>query len=105
MTRCRCKWTLLLVMPLLAVVRADDWPQWRGPNRDGVVSNSAGPASWPEQLKLRWKIAVGEGHSSPILAGKSIYIFTRQHDSEFVSAIDLETGKIIWQQSYPALTQ
>lgn len=81
---------------------ADDWPQWRGPNRDGVVSNSAGPDSWPEHLKLRWKVAVGEGHSSPILGGKSLYIFTRQHGSEFASAIELGSGKIIWQQSYPA---
>lgn len=100
MARRTSKWMLLSLIPLLSLLSADDWPQWRGPNRDGVVNNSAGPPSWPEQLKQRWKVTVGEGHSSPILLGKSIYVFTRQHGSEFLSAIDIDHGKIIWQQSY-----
>ena len=101
MTWRRSKWTLLFIVPLLSVLSADDWPQWRGPNRDGVIK-SAGPASWPEQLKPRWRVTVGEGHSSPILVGKSIYVFTRQHGSESLSAVDLDSGKIVWQQSYSA---
>jgi len=87
---------------LLSTLRADDWPQWRGPRRDGVVSSSDGPAAWPEQLKLRWKVTVGEGHASPILAGGRIYVFTRQQDKETALALDPENGKVIWQQSYAA---
>ena len=102
MTWRRSKWTLLFIVPFLSVLSADDWPQWRGPNRDGVISRSAAPASWPEQLKPRWRVTVGEGHSSPILVGKSIYVFTRQHGSESLSAVDLDSGKIVWQQSYSA---
>jgi len=102
MTWRRSKWTLLFIVPFLSVLSADDWPQWRGPNRDGAVSRSAAPASWPEQLKPRWKVTIGEGHSSPILVNKSIYVFTRQQGREFLSAIDLESGKIVWQQSYSA---
>lgn len=98
----RCSKLAGLVLFPLWVLSGNDWPQWRGPNRDGVVSNSAGPALWPDQLKLRWKIIVGEGHSSPILVGNSIYVFTRQHGGEVVSAVDLGNGKIIWQQSYAA---
>ena len=85
-----------------AVAPSFDWPQWRGPHRDGSISASAEPKSWPEKLKPRWKIQVGEGHSSPILADGRIFVFTRQRDWETVSAIDPRTGKVLWQQSYPA---
>src|SRR5579863_2341369 len=77
-----------------------DWPQWRGPNRDGVVAGE--PAAWPEKLNLKWKIAVGEGHASPILAGASAYVFTRLNDAETISSIDPASGKLRWQQHYPA---
>jgi len=77
-----------------------DWPQWRGPNRDGVVAGE--PANWPEKLNLKWKIAVGEGHASPILAGASAYVFTRLNDAETISSVDPASGKLRWQQHYPA---
>ncbi|HLN00978.1 MAG TPA: PQQ-binding-like beta-propeller repeat protein [Bryobacteraceae bacterium] len=53
-------------------------------------------------MKLRWKVTVGEGHASPILAGGRIYAFTRQQDKETSWAVDPENGKVIWQQSYAA---
>ena len=96
------KWRALLFLTFLLTMRADDCPQWRGPQRDGVVSNGAAPAAWPERLKLRWKVGVGEGHASPILGGGRIYVLTRQSGKEVASSIDLENGRIIWQQSYPA---
>jgi outer membrane protein assembly factor BamB len=96
---------MLLALEALTPVGAaiyDDWPQWRGPHRDGVVSAAAAPASWPDRLNLRWKVTVGQGHSSPILAGGRLFIFTRQQDTEVASSIDPDTGKVIWQQSYAA---
>ena len=53
-------------------------PQWRGPNRDGIIASYAMPQTWPVQLKRKWKIKVGIGHSSPLLVGKNIFTFTRQ---------------------------
>jgi outer membrane protein assembly factor BamB len=79
-----------------------DWPQWRGPNRDGVVSSFSEPKVWPEKLKPIWKISVGTGHSSPVLAGGRIYIHTRQGEREVVSCLNLDTGKLLWQEGYPA---
>jgi outer membrane protein assembly factor BamB len=79
---------------------AGDWPEWRGPHRDGVLTGE--PSSWPEKLNLKWKINVGEGHASPIVAGASAYTFSRLDDQETVTAIDPATGKIRWQQHYPA---
>jgi outer membrane protein assembly factor BamB len=51
---------------------------------------------------VRWKLTVGEGHSSPIVAAGRIFVFTRQQGKEVASAIDPSSGKIVWQQSYPA---
>jgi outer membrane protein assembly factor BamB len=104
MTARHHKWSLFLVVVLLAGATAfsEDWPQWRGPHRDGSLSSAAAPATWPERLKLRWKLTVGEGHASPIFAGGRICIFTRQQGKEVASSIDPATGKIVWQQSYAA---
>jgi len=100
----RHKRSYLLLLVLLNAVTAwsEDWPQWRGPHRDGSLSSAAAPAVWPERLKLRWKITVGEGHASPILAGGRIFVLTRQQGKEAAASIDPATGKIIWQQSYTA---
>jgi len=96
------RWASLITLGALTASQAEDWPQWRGPDRNGVVSATAAPSAWPEHLKLRWKVTVGEGHSSPILAGGRIFVFTRQQDKEVASSIDPESGKIVWQQSYAA---
>ena len=80
-----------------------DWPEWRGPHRDGVVSEE--PAAWPAKLNLKWKTEVGIGHASPVMAGGSIYEFTRQGDQETVLSLDPANGKIRWKQQYPAPTK
>jgi outer membrane protein assembly factor BamB len=91
---------LLLIPPL--TLQAQDSPQWRGPKRDGVIPSYAGPKAWPEQLKQKWQVNVGIGHSSPLLIGKNIYVFTRQGEQEVVSSLDLDTGKILWSDAYAA---
>ena len=88
--------TSLLVLLLLGT----DWPEWRGPHRDGEVTEE--PANWPAKLTLKWKTEVGIGHSSPIMAGGSIYEFARQSDQETVLSIDPSNGKIRWKQQYAA---
>jgi outer membrane protein assembly factor BamB len=79
-----------------------DWPQWRGPGRDGALTSPSGPQAWPERLNKKWKIAIGQGHSSPIFAAGRIYVLSRQRDREVVSAIQAEDGKTLWSQSYAA---
>jgi outer membrane protein assembly factor BamB len=79
-----------------------DWPQFRGPNRDGVVASFAEPKVWPEKLTQRWKVDVGEGHASPILIGGRVYVFARQGANEVMQALDAATGKPIWQTRYAA---
>jgi outer membrane protein assembly factor BamB len=90
------------VASLLALVWAQDWPQWRGPNRDGISGAFSEPRVWPEKLRLKWRVNVGEGHSSPVVADGKIYIHTRQGQREVVSCLRPETGQVIWQEGYPA---
>src|SRR3954447_1659739 len=79
-----------------------DWPQWRGPNRDGTVATFAEPKSWPDQLTRRWKIEIGTGYATPIVVGNCVYAFSRQQDNQVMRAIEADTGKIIWTNSYAA---
>lgn len=74
-----------------------DWPQWRGPNRDGLVTDAFIPDSWPKELKQEWRVTVGVGHSSPVLANGKIYVFARQGEEEVLLCLDAATGKEIWR--------
>ncbi len=81
---------------------AADWPQWRGPGRDGTVADWTAPKTWPKELTQRWKVRVGEGHSSPVVAGDRVYIQAREEDEEIIRCLDLRTGEEKWQKRYPA---
>ncbi|HEX9724406.1 MAG TPA: PQQ-binding-like beta-propeller repeat protein [Vicinamibacteria bacterium] len=85
-----------------AAAAAQDWPQWRGPNRDGAVASFNAPASWPGTLTELWKVDVGLGYATPLLVGERIYMFTRQREEEVMTALDAQSGKVIWRTSYPA---
>ena len=76
---------------------ADSWPQWRGPNRDGVAAVSV-PEQWPEQLTRVWRVEVGEGHAAPLVADGNVFVFARQAGEEVAACLDLETGALRWQQ-------
>jgi outer membrane protein assembly factor BamB len=89
-----------LVAP--AIVIAQDWTQWRGPGRDGVVPAASLPPVWPTSVKKMWNVDVGEGYSSPIVAKGRVFVHSRRDPEEVVSAVDLESGKVAWQQKYQA---
>ena len=92
--------TLLIAISLSGTCFAQDWNQWRGPNRDGVVASFTAPATWPDKMKPLWKVQVGIGHSSPVVAGKRVYLHSRKDESEVVSCFDLDSGKQLWTDSY-----
>jgi outer membrane protein assembly factor BamB len=79
-----------------------DYPQWRGQSRDGSASAFAEPKSWPDRLTLKWKVDVGEGYATPIVIGNRVYSHSRREGDEVMAALDAETGKTVWQTSYPA---
>jgi outer membrane protein assembly factor BamB len=95
----------VFVLALLCVPRslAADWPQWRGPNRDGVVRGVKVPDKWPKELKEEWKAPVGESYSSPVVVGDRVFVFDRQGDNELVLCLELTSGKEVWKsEPYPA---
>jgi outer membrane protein assembly factor BamB len=83
-------------------VCAQDWPQWRGPNRDAKATGFKAPATWPKELTKKWKVTVGGGDASQALAGDKLYVFTRVDPDEVIRCLDAATGKEIWQAKYEA---
>lgn len=81
---------------------AREWTQWRGPDRDGIVPAAQAPADWPAAFGSAWRVEVGEGYSSPVIAGTRVFVHSRKDPKELVTAIDLATGKTVWQQGYDA---
>ncbi len=92
--------TFVLTATTWRVVRAD-WPQWRGAARDGRTNELTIPAAWPKTLKEEWKITVGIGHASPVVALGRVFVFVRHDDTdEFAMALDARNGKLIWKSGY-----
>ncbi len=109
-----CRRIVAFVLALAAVgggVRADDWPQWRGPNRAGVW-NQAGilPAIPPGGLKVRWRATIGVGFSTPVIARGCVYVtdsqLVRPKARERIRAFDEISGRPLWihadDADYPA---
>ncbi|HEX7316244.1 MAG TPA: PQQ-binding-like beta-propeller repeat protein [Pyrinomonadaceae bacterium] len=78
-------------------VATAEWPQWRGPNRDGLAAGVAAPSAWPKELKAGWKVTVGVGHASPVVSGGVVYQHARQGEEEVLLALDAATGKELWR--------
>ena len=94
---------LMLSMSVLKG-QAQDWPQWRGINRDGKVTGFKAPETWPQQLNQTWKVTVGLGDATPALLNNKLYVFTRQGENELLQCLDAATGKQVWQSAgYPAV--
>jgi outer membrane protein assembly factor BamB len=84
------------------IENVQDWPQWRGVNRDGKVAGFTAPATWPTNLTRKWQAAVGKGDSSPVLAGEKLYAFGRREADEVLLCLDASSGKTLWEANYPA---
>ena len=91
-----------LLMGIASSAAAQDWPQWRGPERDGVAAAFDVPASWPDTLRRQWSVDIGLGYASPVLIGDQLYMFTRQGEEEVLTALDAATGETVWRTGYAA---
>jgi outer membrane protein assembly factor BamB len=93
---------VLIVMLSAVGLRADDWPGFRGPNRDGVCREKGLLKEWPtDGPKLLWKVTgMGVGNSTPSVVGNVLYIVGEKDDQEWVMALDVSRGgKQIWTVS------
>jgi outer membrane protein assembly factor BamB len=78
---------------------AADWPQWRGPGRNGISQETGLLKEWaPEGPKLLWRVAeIGSGYSTPAVVGQRLYLISNKSlDNEFVQALDVKDGRQVW---------
>lgn len=80
-----------------------DWPQWRGPARDGKTESFKAPGTWPKELTKNWKVTVGEGVATPALVGGKLYVFARTEGAETTTCLDAATGKELWKDKYDSM--
>jgi outer membrane protein assembly factor BamB len=73
-----------------------DWPQWRGPNRDGKVTGYLLPAAPPTGVTEVWNAPVGLGCATPALVGDRLYAFTREGDNEVTTCLNTADGSVVW---------
>lgn len=84
---------------LTTLGQAADWPQWRGPNRNGISAETGLLQEWPKEgPKLLWQIGdAGSGYSTPAVAGGRLYLLSSEGvENESVQARDLKDGKLVW---------
>jgi outer membrane protein assembly factor BamB len=109
---------LLAGVLVLAAARADDWPQWLGPKRDGVWRETGILEKFPKDgPKVRWRTPIGIGYAGPAVAGGKVYVtdrvldggdsnpdsgFTKQKvaGKERVLCLEEASGKVLWKHEY-----
>ncbi len=91
--------SLVLLSCLLAgTALAADWPQFRGPNRDGISRETGLLKSWPAGgPKVLWKTLVGEGYSHLVVSKGRLFTLFGEGSSDFAVAYDAATGKPLWR--------
>jgi outer membrane protein assembly factor BamB len=101
--RCRLTWAIICsLVPLPAL--ADEWPQWRGPNRDGVWAETGIIDKFDSaEIKAEWRVPLSSGYCGPTVAAGRVYVTDRIFEPqqlERVHCFDWQTGKRIWSFSY-----
>lgn len=85
-----------------ASARAEDWPQFRGPNASGVAPQSRNPPTdFSANKNVRWSVELGKGVASPVVAANKVFATTMTSDGQFaVLSFDAETGEQLWKQTF-----
>jgi outer membrane protein assembly factor BamB len=92
----------------LAVMAASaaDWPQWRGPARNGTSPETGWFAAWPEGQtpRIAWRRSVGKGHSSVAVRGDAAFVAGWDGEYDTLFCLDAATGKTRWEHRYRSAT-
>ena len=89
---------LVSIFTISSVYGVDNWTGWLGPNRDGRVTGFQEPDKWPKELERKWIQKVGSGYATPLIIADKIYIHSRINHSEYLSCLNLQSGKLIWRK-------
>jgi outer membrane protein assembly factor BamB len=92
----------ILALPLTAgLLRAEDWPGWRGPRSDGTVAESGFPLTWDAKTNVKWKTDLpGTGHSSPVVSKGRLFVAgcIEAEKKRVLFCLDRATGQVLWQK-------
>jgi len=77
-----------------------NWPQWRGPDRNGYAKDAQSIKSLPKELKPVWKIDIGGGFAAPVVQGSALIYVDENGSREFAHRLDAATGKEVWKIDY-----
>lgn len=93
-----------LVLPAAAILRGSDWPEWRGPARTGVSTETGLPSKWSlAGENLAWRAPYG-GRSGPVVFGDRLYLQNTSGagaaEQERVMCFNADTGKLLWEHRY-----
>ncbi len=95
---------LFSVMFLSLSLAAQDWPDWRGSNRDGIWKETGIIKKFKSaDIPLKWSVPCGAGYSGPTVSGGKVYLTDRMEkpqESERVLCLNANDGKVIWTHSY-----
>jgi outer membrane protein assembly factor BamB len=87
-----------------AIAGAADWPGWLGPKRNSGTTEKVVPWNEKEKPTILWRAPIGNGYSSPVVAGGRVFVHARGKDKkkheEVVCAFDAQSGKEIWRDTY-----
>src|SRR6516225_12133380 len=90
---------LFLLTALAAPAVGGNWPQWRGPNGDGVSPETGLPLEWSESKGVLWKCPLpGEGDSTPAVWGDAIFVTCQKGDDLLLVRINRADGKVVWER-------
>lgn len=93
-----------LLIPPCGELSADDWPQWLGPERNGIWRESGVIDKFDTpQIECRWRVPISSGFSGPTVASSRVFVsdaVTEPEQKERVHCFDAVTGKTIWSHSY-----
>lgn len=91
---------VILMVISVTVARAENWPNWRGPNGDGTSSETNIPTKWDSVTNVVWKVPVpGVGHASPIVWGDKLFTVTAQTETQekLLLCYDTKNGDLLWK--------
>ena len=92
---------VVLFFFVAGLIRAENWPGWRGPSGDGVSAGKGIPTKWSSTENIAWRIVVpGEGHSSPIVWGDKVFLTSSltEKNKRILLCIDRLSGQTVWQR-------
>jgi outer membrane protein assembly factor BamB len=89
-------------MLTIAISAAADWPNWRGPDHDGISKETAWDPAAVTARKIAWEAQVGVGYSAVAVADDKVYTAGNfNKDTDAVSCLDAASGKLLWKHEYP----